>query len=139
MTMIRMTRGKAQKLLRLLPMRYKPSEIAREIGVTTDTIYRSYLPAGAPCEKDASGNLWIVGADFGRWCYEFVTMRTGKKPKRTMSEYQAFCVRCNDVIDITKPKTGRKNARGVMNISGTCPKCGGKVNKFYKPAGGKND
>jgi len=36
------------KLGRLLNMLYKPSEIAEEIGVAQDTVYRSYLPAGAP-------------------------------------------------------------------------------------------
>lgn len=34
------------RLARFLDMMYRPSEVAEEIGVTQDTVYRSYLPAG---------------------------------------------------------------------------------------------
>ena len=40
------------RLVRLLNMLYKPSELAEEIGFTVRQIYRVYIPAGCPCIKD---------------------------------------------------------------------------------------
>jgi len=44
----RMTGVQMSHLGVLLWMEYKPSEIAEEIKCNTDTLYKSYIPAGCP-------------------------------------------------------------------------------------------
>jgi len=48
---------------------YGPAEIAEAIGVTADTVYRSYLPAGAPHLRDKSGSIRIHGPSFKSWVF----------------------------------------------------------------------
>lgn len=67
------------KLGRLLNMLYKPAELAEEIGVTQDTIYRSYLPAGLPHTRDDQGNVWIHGPAFVSWARETISRRQNKR------------------------------------------------------------
>jgi len=40
------------RLEKLLDMLYKPRELAEEIGFTQRQVYRAYLPAGCPHDKD---------------------------------------------------------------------------------------
>ena len=80
-------------------MLYKPSEIAELIGVTTETIYRSHLPAGAPFRKDGSGNIFIHGIEFATWAKNIYQNRK----KGPMSENQAWCCKCNQASEIQNP------------------------------------
>lgn len=114
------------KLQRLLYMKYKPGEIADEIGVTADTVYRCYLPAGAPHERDSAGNIWIVGTAFSAWALEQVGR--GKIKKHPMRDGEAWCCKCNCAVQIQKPKIKTIN-RYIGMVQGTCPGCGGKVNR----------
>lgn len=129
-TNVRISRGKAQKLQRLLNMRYKPSEIAREMGVATNTLYESYLPAGAPCERDPKGHIWIIGDLFARWALECAILNTRKPAKVVLFPGQTYCLKCNQIVEIIDPQNSRPNNRGVINVSGRCGLCGGKVNRF---------
>ncbi len=131
---VRISRGKAQKLQKLLHMKYKPSEIARELGITTDLIYRSFLPAGAPCEKDAKGNVWIVGDIFAKWAIDCALTNDRKPAKVKLLPGQVYCLRCNQIVEIKNPRKSRPNARGVINLSGLCPVCAAKVNRFCSQA-----
>lgn len=63
----RMTGVQMSHLGVLLWMEYKPSEIAEEIKCNTDTVYKSYIPAGCPHRRDEEGNIWIVGTEFAVW------------------------------------------------------------------------
>lgn len=120
------------KMGKLIHMRYKPAEIAGIIGVSVDSIYRRYLPAGAPCEKDTQGNIWIIGDVFAGWARSCVRTTAGGPAKTPMQAGQAYCTRCNQVIDLQAIKRSRPNARGVISISGRCPLCKGKANRFIK-------
>ena len=51
----KLSRPQVIRLDRLLQMDYKPFEIAELLEVHIDTVYRSYLPAGCPYEKDEKG------------------------------------------------------------------------------------
>ena len=64
---VQMTREQLARVGHLLNMYYKPSEIAEEIGCHTDTVYRSFLPAGCPHERDERGHIWIIGTAFRDW------------------------------------------------------------------------
>ena len=59
----RMSQSQIARLGRLLWMRYKPSELADELGCSVDTIYKSYVPSGCPHQRDDATGLmgWPIG------------------------------------------------------------------------------
>jgi len=129
---VRISRSAARRLLKLLHMKYKPTEVALEMGVAVDTIYRSYLPAGAPYEKDAQGNVWIVGNHFAQWAMECAITNNRKPAKVNLEPDQVYCLKCNQIVEIKNPRKGVANKRGVLNLSGRCPKCDTRVNRFCR-------
>ena len=58
------------RLVKLLDMFYKPSEIAEEIGFSVRQVYRVYIPAGCPYERDSKKRLWSNGKAFREWAIE---------------------------------------------------------------------
>lgn len=124
-----MTRGQAKKLERLLHMKYKPSEVSREIGITTDMIYRTYLPAGAPCERDSKNNVWIVGDVFADWVFDYVATNK-RKTKIALEKDQFYCVSCNKAVRPPEIKKSKATARGGVILTGKCSECGKKINRF---------
>lgn len=114
-------------------MEYKPSELARDIGITTDTIYRSHIPAGAPARTDTKGNIWINGRLYRDWIASFVTIRKGNKP---MADNQAYCLTCKVVREIKDPKI-KRNKRNVDLAISKCPVCGKKIARYLKVGGKK--
>lgn len=129
----RLNRSKAAALERLLNMLYKPAELAEELGVSHDTVYRSYIPAGAPVVLDAGGKVWINGRQFAQWAREYLTTTRRGKSKPPMPAGHAYCVRCNRVVMVQSPKTRPHSRRAnVVQLSGSCPECGGKIHRFIK-------
>jgi hypothetical protein len=108
---------------------YRVAEVAACLEVTTDTMYRSYLPAGAPVVRDERGNLWIVGSDFQAWAQAYLE---GKKLKNRMGEGQVFCGRCNQVTKMVQPKIVGTDRHGVQRLAGRCGTCSGKVSRYLK-------
>jgi len=127
----KLTKTKVQKVRRLLDMMYKPVEIAEELEITVDTIHRSYLPSGAPCEKDSKGHIWIHGVSFANWARAYLSARALAAGDR-MKDSEVWCCRCNKVVVPSDIHTSRPNGHGVANRHGKCPVCGGKVNRFLK-------
>ena len=117
------------KLSRLLDMMYKPSEIAEEIGVTQDTVYRSYLPAGLPHVRDNNGLVWIHGPAFVGWARETISKKRSKA--KGLGENQAWCMRCNRPVEMTRPKKVYEN-RYIKVMQSRCPHCKTKVNRAGK-------
>ena len=95
-----MTREQLLRVGHLLHMRYKASEIAEEIGCHADTIYRSYIPAGCPHERDERGHVWIVGTAFRDWARS-----TFGKQGAKMQTKQAYCLRCRKPVSIVDQST----------------------------------
>jgi hypothetical protein len=114
------------KLPRLLNMLYRPSEIAEEIGVTVDTVYRSYLPGGAPFDQDKAGNIWIHGLSFAEWVRSCVT----RKEINRLADGQAWCFRCRKAVPMLRPKL-KFRGRYVAIFQGKCEDCGAKINRAY--------
>jgi hypothetical protein len=114
------------KLSRLMDMMYKPSEIAEEIGVTTETIYRSYLPGGCPFERDKQEHIWIHGLSFAAW----VRSVSGKKEMNRLDDGQAWCLRCRHAVGLVRARE-RFRGRYVAIYQGKCEACGAKVNRAY--------
>ena len=114
------------KLGRLLDMLYKPAEIAEEIGVTQDTIYRSYLPAGLPHIRDDQGNIWIHGPAFVSWARETISRRKNKRVG--LPDGQAWCLKCGRPVPLINPRIKTSN-RYLELLQARCPNCGRIVNR----------
>lgn len=112
-----LTLGKVHKLRNLLPMKYKVSEIAEILGVTSETVYRTYLPAGAPMLREGKA-IWIVGTEFREWARTYLA---GKKLTReTMSDSQIYCMSCKRVTEMVSPRVAGVDQRGVARVAARC-------------------
>jgi len=96
----RMTGVQMSHLGVLLWMEYKPSEIAEEIKCNTDTLYKSYIPAGCPHRRDEEGNIWIVGTEFSAWSRKMFKRSDARKTD--MGRDQAWCMKCRRPVDVTE-------------------------------------
>lgn len=123
-----MSKAQASRLRGLLPMEYRPTELAREIGCHRSTIYESYVPNGCPHRRDANGHLWIVGTEFAAWAREVAIRSTSV----TLKDDEAFCLRCGAAVKIRGPIT-EKAAKSAIIRHGRCPQCFGDVARFVSP------
>jgi hypothetical protein len=114
------------KLGRFLNMLYRPSEIAEEIGVADDTVYRSYLPAGLPHLRDDQGNIWIHGPAFVEWAKETISKKKGRRA--SLPDGHAWCMKCNKAVPLNNPKIKQSN-RYLELLQAPCPDCGKTVNR----------
>lgn len=114
------------KLGRILDMLYKPSEIAKEIGVTLDTIVRSYIPAGLPHTRDPQGHIWIHGPAFVSWAR--ATVGKKKSQRAPLAEGLAWCLRCNQPVPLINPKVKPVNHYIELQQS-KCPQCRTTINR----------
>jgi hypothetical protein len=114
------------RLQRFLDMLYRPNEIAEELGVHPDTVYRSYLPAGLPHVRDKQGNIWIHGPEFVAWAKATITRK--KKERAGLPPGQAWCMKCSAPVEIVSPRVRTLN-RYLDLVQGRCPRCGHPVNR----------
>jgi hypothetical protein len=80
--------------------------------------------AGAPHSYDKKGHIWIDGRDFADWVAGL------RKPKRDrkLKDHEAFCVRCNLVVEMMNPTVNV--VRGNLLIhKGKCPNCHRTINR----------
>ena len=125
----RLKKAQGYKVRFLLDMMYKPVEIAEQLGVSVDTVYRSYLPAGAPNQMDKAGRVWIYGPAFASWAKAYLMEKQNRKPVVMMAESEAWCLKCNHPVAILGPKR-RDVKKRVQRLTGHCPECGKVVNRF---------
>jgi len=114
------------RLGRILNMMYKPSELAEEIKINPDTIYRSYMPAGLPHTRDEQGSVWIHGPAFVAWAKETITKKRSKRVG--LPEGQAWCVNCHRAVVMIQPQIKPVN-RYLEILQAKCPRCGRTVNR----------
>jgi hypothetical protein len=109
-------------------MKYKPSEIAEEIGCSAEFIRRTCILAGCPHERQKNGRYWIVGDRFRDWMLaqqrEAVAEGRAKLGKK-----QGYCVVCEKAVDLrdvfeVKPVCGH-----LELVKGYCPECGAVVTR----------
>lgn len=111
----------------LLPMRYRLHELAEELGV--DPLFvRDWVRRGLSFERDARGNVWIDGSEARTW----IEAHRRSPGKGLMPEGWGYCLRCRARVEIATPV--RRISGKHLVLSGTCPQCGGKVNR-----GARND
>lgn len=130
----RFAKAQLLKLARLLDMLYKPAEIAEEIGVSLDTVKRSYMPAGCPTVKDTGGHVWIHGSSFRSWAeklHRAKRKREGFHAK--MPENQVYCLSCRKAVPLSEnPERRMLKGRHVLQLVGICPECNHKTYKLRK-------
>jgi hypothetical protein len=108
----------------LLPMLYKPGEIARDLGIPPRTLY-DWLGVGAPHQRDTSDHIWINGVEFCKWIDQ---NRKSKEGKRKLTSNEAFCLRCHTAVQLIAPV--RKHMKGRLYlVKGKCPQCGITINR----------
>lgn len=122
--MTRMSKENIIRLGRLLHMRYRPSELAAEIGCHVDTVYRSFVPAGCPHKRDEKGHIWIIGTEFAEWA------RTIAKRKHApLGKGEVFCLKCRAPTRMTGHLTIKPTNRYLELVVGECSECGTKVHR----------
>ena len=109
------------RLKRLLDMEYKPSELASELGINTDQIYRVYIQLGCPHEREQNRQILIHGKSFQKWYLE-------KYQKLALQEDEAFCKTCQKAVKINHPVLKKKG--GLEYVLSTCPSCGRHLSKI---------
>ena len=112
----------------LLPMLYKVSELANELGIPDRTL-RDWLNTGAPHQRDRRGHLWVNGQEFAQW----VEKQRIKKSPDKLADNEAYCLRCRQPVVLIDPKFIPIRGK-LINIKGYCPQCGNVINR-----GGRRD
>ena len=133
---IRFTRSQMQRARRLLHMKYKPSEIAEEIGCQVHTIYRVYIPAGCPHEREGA-HFWIVGDLFRDWMLA-QHRETKRKGGAKMKSDQGYCVMCEKAVAMKGPFTVRPVSAQLELALGHCSECGAVVCRGQKKGNGND-
>jgi hypothetical protein len=110
----------------LLPMLYKVSELAADLGIPERTL-RDRLACGAPHERDQKSHVWINGELFAAWVKE---QRTRKQAKK-LRDGEAYCFGCRAAVSMSRqveiPIKGK-----LVHIRGVCPVCGTQVQRGGK-------
>lgn len=118
-------------LPRLLDMLYRPSELAEELSLPVQSVYRMYLAEdGCPHQMDQSGAKWINGRVFAEWARKvYAEQKSGGRPVRLPG--QAYCFQCRQFVTVANPKRVA-NRVGGERLQGTCALCGRKVSIAIK-------
>jgi len=114
----RLKGSQRMRMMRLLDMPYKPSELAEEIGFERRQIYRAYIPSGCPHKRDEQRHIWINGKEFREWYEETY-------PRGSLGKDEAFCLTCKKAVKLLNPI---RNQKGQLQYwISACPKCGRKL------------
>lgn len=117
----RLDGNQRNKLVRLLDMLYKPSELADEVGFTRRQVYRVYIPAGCPHLRDDRRHIWINGKDFREWCEQTY-------PRVSLAKDETFCLTCKKAVKVIDPVKKRKDR--LHYWVSKCPQCGRKLTRI---------
>ena len=105
----------------LLPMLYKPSELAQEFGVDVATI-REWLAHGAPHQSDERGYYWIDGQRFAAWI-----KLIRQTQHSTLGDDEAYCLRCRQPVKLLAATVTQRGKHLLLN--GVCPTCGNSIHR----------
>ena len=103
------------RMYKLLDMLYTPKELSEQIGFTQRQVYRVYIPAGCPHERDDKRHIWINGQEFRKW-FDVIYA------KRNLEADEIFCLTCRRAVKKVNPQ--RKEKDGLIYDLCACPKCG---------------
>ena len=111
------------RLTKLLDMMYTPAELAKEVGFTVRQVYRVYLPAGCPHERDKERHIWINGKTFREWANE-------QYKKRKLGKDETFCMTCKRPVKIVNPVEAQQGR--LKYVLSSCPNCGRKLTRIIE-------
>jgi hypothetical protein len=106
----------------LLPMLYKPAELAEALSIPQRTLY-DWFNAGAPHQRDGANHIWVSGQDFAKWVEE---TRPKKSARPKLTDNEAFCFGCKQAVSLTHSEIVPGKGRQYY-IKGICPQCGHKI------------
>jgi hypothetical protein len=118
------------RLLKLIDMMYKPSELADEVGFNVRQVYRVYVPAGCPHERDHLRRIWINGKAFREWALDVYK-------KRKLARIEAFCLTCKKAVNVIDP-IEKQDGRLIYWLC-DCPNCGRKLARIVNREKRGND
>jgi len=98
----------------LMDVDLKASELAEELGISKNQIYRVYVPLGCPHTRDEHNHIWINGKQFKEWYEELYKKR---KPKKD----QTWCVSCKQFVKLENPTKAISGS--LVYYLSTCPRC----------------
>jgi hypothetical protein len=123
--------GKGRNQLKsLLNMMYSPSELAQELGIDKDQIYRVYVDLDCPHVRDENNHIWINGQEFKKW-YLDIYKKTG------LTENETFCKTCRKAVMLIKPE--QKTKGRVTYLLSHCPNCDRMLTKIITSSRGQHD
>ncbi len=107
----------------LLPMKYKVSELRKELNIPDRTL-RGWLVKGVPHQRDNRNHIWIIGTEFAMW------VEKQKKPKRErkLKDNEAYCFKCKKPVKLLNAKHIHIKGK-LINIKGNCLECGTTINR----------
>jgi hypothetical protein len=114
----RLNGAQRTRLNKLLDMMYTPGELAEEVGFNRRQVYRVYIPAGCPHERDGRRRLWINGKAFREWAGEVYR-------KRKLAVDEAFCLTCKKPVKMVDHVEKRKDR--LIYYLCNCPSCNRKL------------
>jgi len=114
----------------LLNMMYTPKELAEDIGINLDQVYRVYIVEGCPHLRDKKNHILINGIDFKNWYEE-------RYKKTKLEKDQAYCVSCKRIVSIENPEIARSGS--LIFYLAKCPFCGNKATRIIDCKRKKND
>lgn len=108
----------------LLDMLYSISELADELKISRDTVYRTLIPAGLPHVKDDTGRLWVHGPAAAAWILD-----QKRKVKRTLTPDEFLCLHCRQVVTPDPASRTTSTSGRFHYLKAVCPQCGTTVCK----------
>lgn len=110
-------------------MLYSPSELADEVGVDKNQIYRVYVPLGCPHERDKNNHFLINGKAFREWYLD-------QYKRASLAKDETFCKTCQKPVKIVQGKQMTK--KDLVYVLSMCPHCGRKLTKIVECTRGRN-
>lgn len=114
-----LARGTKFKAHGLLDMMYTPAELAEELGITREDVYRTLIPAGLPHTKDLRGHIWIHGLGAGAWM-----LSQARRKKTNLAPDQFLCLHCRAAVTPDPLTIKRASAGRYHYLRAVCPVCG---------------
>lgn len=113
-------------------MWYTPGEIAEEIDLPVQTIYRKCIPAGLPYRRDDNGRIWIDGEKFRAWVLK------NKRRRSKLGKDEGYCMTCRKAVKMTILEVRPGANWYIEQTVGLCTECGGRVSRMRKKSHGES-
>ena len=108
----------------LLDMLYSVTELAEELGISRDLVYKDLIPAGLPHTRDDTGRIWIHGPAAATWILD-----QKRKVKRSLRAGEFLCLHCRQAVSPDPASLTNATSGRFTYVKAVCPICGTTVCK----------